>query len=316
MELSRTINWNDWSLDRLYNGYYNILNHNFGNGYNTSNDVLRKNIHKIFFENLPGIGHITHQEKLFAEHIKYNCWRAIKYTSNNIPQPEPNPPLNISGCSYPPLEKCLIQRCSFAGEQVFYGGEHPLQIFHEMDWQKGDRFVIGNWELRMTDYQVFLFYTAGVQNIQFANNMVNKFFEELRANISTEHFILYKHWMNISTSLLLSHNRMVSAWISQELLKKENTILTYPSLKFHGLNNNVAIPAKIVDSSNMKLNKVMYCEVEKWQYHQRISRVLMDGTIDHSNGSIKWSTVDGAPYLIDPESSRIFDSGKLTPQPI
>ena len=227
----------DWTLEKLITGYVEVLNSSFGIQGQIPDISVAPKIEAAYNKYLPGIAFTTPSIK---EGFIYNLFRIVK-------RELPIPPLNITDCSYPPKEYSKINRCNFHGEQIFYGAEHPATSYAESKLRKGEWFAWARWELSLNDLHVVAIHADSSESKNTSNKLFLDFLEGHRPKLTDEQFVIFKHWFNITSMLLLSNNKFVSAYMATKLFNtfKRKTILLYPAIEFYKMSNNVAVPLDI-----------------------------------------------------------------------
>jgi len=84
-------------------------------------------------------------------------------------------PKKIEDIKYAPIKYCRLNRCGFAGQQVFYASPDIITICYENNLKVGETFVIGEFNFAPKGlYETRMYY-----NHQYYSSLNKDFEDEL-----------------------------------------------------------------------------------------------------------------------------------------
>ncbi|MEO5570760.1 MAG: hypothetical protein ABIT08_05855 [Bacteroidia bacterium] len=288
----------EWTLEKLYDGFYHILNCDYDLEDPHSRDIsyLLREISKIFNVKLPGIPHngILANSQSFTR-----LYRIVKW--NSLPS-------LVENGWYPPISYSKLNRCNFNGCPVFYASDDISTALRETQLRVNDKILLGIWHFHHKEVYVFPFIST---HINIPPEIKTKYdLSNLKGRYSECGIKILMHLEKIKTQLLLSTNMLTSSYISHSILNdiqyKNQSCLIYPSHTNFQKNNNFAIHQDVVDQGKVLPMKFYFGVVKDLNFQKEKIIIEMAGEVSEDK-KINWrklteDEIKNGPEFLNPSS--------------
>jgi hypothetical protein len=169
-------------------------------------------------------GHTRNGHVFASEKLTLYRTRAFK---------EKTTPEYISDLSYPPLEKCKLNRANDGSEQVFYGSAGLPTTLRESRVNAGEYIIVSKW----TNSEIVMLQPVGLSN---SNNELEKLYNDIFTDTDES---IYAYSSRIAKHLMTG---------------VPSFGLLYPSIINGNKSHNVALNKDIVDKRIKFVNAILY----------------------------------------------------------
>lgn len=264
--------YSNWTLDKLYDGYYRFVNSSFDvNPESSDINNLMDKIGATYNECLPALPFFGHK---ISSAKPISVYRII---------PHSVAPSNVEGIKYAPVNKCRLNRCGFNGEQVFYGSPDIETICFENKIREGDLIVIAKFNYNPNGLcESRMYFNHPIYNS--LNNGFLKIIKDEALKYGALHGLIVKHLEQIRTQIILSANYLASSYVARNCLYNResgemNTCISYPSLANFQMGGNFAITKRAYDTGHMRPEVCVMARFKKFPYIKDNFEILASGTV-------------------------------------
>ncbi|MCC6582258.1 MAG: RES domain-containing protein [Chitinophagales bacterium] len=225
-------------------------------------------------------------------HQDYSLFRAIKY---------PEKPLNVNKLVYPPIEKAKKNRASDEGEQLFYCSDSKITCLYEINADKNDKIVIGEWNTQDHLFTNSIGFTKS--NLDYLGTDQYRFTEEFKASFHPKFFAPDNYSLIEKIGYLFCQENfeensnyyaftiaIAKALYNGRIINTERQIdgIIYPTIRNNGIDNNLALFPNVINNKAIALDRVEYIEMINNEEY-----ILLDFADSiKADGSINWISLD------------------------